>query len=157
MSSSEGWERHCEVVHISKHVVHFSIIHAHRCTGSSNMLFTGYSMQEFWTGMPATSSNGRSHTNGGRLLEEPHIQPRSPLRTQPRDIAFSATEGDFQARSIVQHISFCLCSFQIGTRWYWCSACSQGWRQPSHEGIRASCLLAVSVFLLQRLAMQEVL
>ncbi|BDA51073.1 hypothetical protein COCOBI_17-2930 [Coccomyxa sp. Obi] len=53
-------------------------------------------IQEFWTGMPGHSSNGSRHTNGGRPSEEPHIQPRSPLRTQPRDIAFSATEGDFQ-------------------------------------------------------------
>lgn len=53
-------------------------------------------IQEFWTGMPGRMPNGGLCTNGGRPSGEPHIQPRSPLRTQPRDIAFSATEGDFQ-------------------------------------------------------------
>ncbi|KAK9902244.1 hypothetical protein WJX75_009271 [Coccomyxa subellipsoidea] len=59
-------------------------------------------IQEYWSGVPGNNRNGNRRSNGGgwfggrSAAEEQHIEPRSPLPTQPHDIAFCASEGDFQ-------------------------------------------------------------
>ena len=61
-------------------------------------------VQEHWSGVPGNGKNGGARSNGGgwfggrSAAEEHRIEPRSPLPTQPHDIAFCACEGDFQVR-----------------------------------------------------------
>ncbi len=61
-------------------------------------------VQEHWSGVPGNGQNGGARSNGGGWFggrpaaEEHRIEPRSPLPTQPHDIAFCACEGDFQVR-----------------------------------------------------------
>jgi hypothetical protein len=40
-------------------------------------------------------------------MDDAHIEPRSPLLAQPRDLTFTSVEGDFQARA---HTASCLCA-----------------------------------------------
>lgn len=66
--------------------------------------------QEFCGGIPAeqlcqastvrTGADGRAGSGGLRTSPEwRFLEPRSPLRARPRDIAFYLVEGDFQVNS----------------------------------------------------------
>ena len=54
-------------------------------------------MQEFWSGLPSRIGNGASSSTR-KDREDTHIEPRSALAAQPRDLTFTSVEGDFQAR-----------------------------------------------------------
>lgn len=84
-------------------------------------------VQEYWSGVPGNNRNGNGRSNGGgwfggrSAAEEQHIEPRSPLPTQPHDIAFCASEGDFQVRQgrgrsllLRYHLVWCRLSSFVG-------------------------------------------
>ena len=57
--------------------------------------------QEFWGGLPGRNGNGAS--GSGRSVDDAHIEPRSALPGQPRDLTFTSVEGDFQVRTATVH------------------------------------------------------